>query len=46
MPDIAGGEKEGMRIAPAVAGGELQKATGQGGSKDPFEDLEAKAGPV
>lgn len=37
------GEKDGLWIAAAVAGGELQKATGQGGSKDPFEGLEAKA---
>lgn len=33
MPDLAGGEKEGMRIAPAVAGGELQRQLAKVGQR-------------
>jgi len=33
MPDVVGGEKEGMQIAPTVARGELQRQLAKAGQR-------------
>lgn len=43
MPEMVGGKKRRDVDCSCSSRRRAAQATGQGGSKDPFEDLEAKA---